>query len=84
VTAQTALRPLPSSTAPDWADPTVVEQIDARSNPASHRTVHVVAQPDCPWCPAAPCPCGVTGCPQVSEHRRSEAGAETTWRQVAA
>ena len=50
-----------------------------------HRTqIHTRPQHGCPLCVPVPCACGFDGdcCPQYFEHR--EAGAETSWRELAA
>ncbi len=58
-----------------WSDFATVQRI-------AHRVIHAVPQPGCDNCPPVPCRCGVTDCPDVFDHSRVHAGAETTWREV--
>jgi hypothetical protein len=48
--------------------------------------IHPKAQHGCPLCLPTPCVCGWSDgtCPDYFEHRRGYAGAEQTWREVAA
>lgn len=59
-----------------WSDFATVERI-------AHRHIHDPAQPGCKLCPPVPCRCGVADCPDVFDHSRMYAGAETTWREDA-
>lgn len=50
-----------------------------------HRTaIHTRPQHGCVLCPPVPCVCGYAGpcCPEYFEHRRNEAGSETSWREL--
>lgn len=54
-----------------WQDVTTVQRL-------AHPSVHTRPQPGCPLCLPVPCRCGVTDCPDVFDHGRTYAGAETT------
>ena len=56
----------------------------ARQALAAHSNIHPRPLPGCKGCPPVPCPCGAVSCRDVADHVRAFAGAETTWREVAA
>lgn len=72
----TPVWPSPSDDA-GWHDPDTVLRL-------AHPTIHPAAQPGCDLCPPVGCRCGVAGCPDVFDHSRVYAAAETTVREVAA
>lgn len=85
VNASGASVPPPTRPAEDGTTTTL--KVDANTVfTAWHRTaIHPSAQHGCPLCPSTPCACGFDGycCPQYFEHRRGEAGSETSWRVAA-
>jgi hypothetical protein len=52
----------------------------------THKDIHAKPQHGCGRCPPTPCVCGWTVgmCSDAFEHRRGFAGAEQSWREVAA
>ncbi|QKW15309.1 hypothetical protein [Verrucosispora sp. NA02020] len=80
-TAPSVALPSPSDDAA-WTAETVA--IIAGVPMPPHTMIHTRPQAGCPLCPPTACPCGRFDCPDVFEHRRSFAGSETTWREVAA
>jgi hypothetical protein len=69
--------------------PTGLPELDTDFTPnlVWHRDrIHPKAQHGCGLCPPTPCVCGWSDgtCPDYFEHRRGDAGSETSWREVAA
>lgn len=70
--------------APLIASPPVDRRLFVSS--LTHADIHTRPQHGCTLCPPTPCSCGWTvgTCEFAFEHRRDFAGAESTWREVAA
>lgn len=67
----------PGPTSAAWLDPMTVQRI-------AHPSIHPVAQPGCDLCPPTACRCGKADCPDVFDHSRTFAGAETTAWELSA